>query len=37
MLIAAGLTVDGLWGSLDGRPYEDTSPRTVLRARKAEG
>jgi 2-polyprenyl-3-methyl-5-hydroxy-6-metoxy-1,4-benzoquinol methylase len=37
MLIAAGLTVDGLWGSLDGRPYEDTSPRTVLRARKDEG
>jgi SAM-dependent methyltransferase len=37
MLAAAGLTVDGLWGSLDGCAYEDTSPRTVLRARKEAG
>jgi SAM-dependent methyltransferase len=36
MLAAAGLTVDGLWGSLDGRPYDDGSPRTVIRARKGD-
>ena len=36
MLTAAGLTVDGLWGSLDGRPYDGDSPRTVIRARKGE-
>lgn len=34
MLLAAGLTVDGPWGSLDGRPYDDGSPRTVIRAFK---
>jgi SAM-dependent methyltransferase len=36
MLAAAGLTVDGLWGSLDGRPYDAESPRTVIRARKGD-
>jgi SAM-dependent methyltransferase len=36
MLAAAGLTVDGLWGGLDGRAYDAESPRTVIRARKGD-